>query len=136
MLKKTIIQYLLGIGLALLVIPIALGTFYFFPNIGWDILIVMSISIFVFQVAFYYLTTNHNFVWTVLSFIANFGLWTFEQVSIEKNFHDNFIYQNDDYKIGVMILGAILWVTNKIIIDKIYTYNKSIDKRKSKIEWK
>ena len=133
MLKKTTIQYLIGVGLALLTIPVVEGTLALLPDIGWHFLTVTYITILVFQIIFYYLTTNYKFGWTVLSFILNFILWTFEQVTIEKNFHDSFIYKGDNYKIGVLILGGLLWVTNKILIDKLFDLSKSINKQTSKI---
>jgi hypothetical protein len=133
MLKKTTIQYLIGIGLALLLIPVVEGTILVLPDIGWHFLTVFYITIFIFQITFYYLTTNYKFDWTALSFIMNFILWTFEQVVIEKNFYDSFIYKGDNFKIGVLILGGLLWVTNKILIDKLFDLNKSIHKQTSKI---
>lgn len=133
MLKKTTIQYLIGVGLALLTIPVVEGTLLVFPDIGWHFLTVIYITIFIFQITFYYLTTNYKFGWTSLSFIVNFILWTFEQVVIEKNFHDSFIYKGDNFKIGALILGGLLWVTNKILIDKLFDLNKSIHKQTSKI---
>jgi hypothetical protein len=133
MLKKTTIQYLIGVGLALLTIPVVEGTLLVFPDIGWHFLTVIYITIFIFQISFYYLTTNYKFGWTALSFIVNFILWTFEQVVIEKNFHDSFIYKGDNFKIGALILGGLFWVTNKILIDKLFDLNKSINKQTNKL---
>jgi hypothetical protein len=126
-------QYLLGIGLALLTIPIIAVTALVFPDIGWNLLYVVYIAIFIFQMVFYYLTTNFKLAWTVLSFILNFVFWTFEQVILEKNFHESFIYSGDHSQLGVFTLGGFLWVTNKIVIDKVFTFNKSIHKYKSKM---
>lgn len=131
--KKTTIQYLLGFGLALLTIPIVEGTLAVLPDIGWHFLTVIYVTIFVLQITFYYLTTNFKFGWTVLSFVLNFILWTFEQVIIEKNFHDSFIYQGENWKIGAYVLGGLLWVTNKILIDQLLNLNKSINRQTSKI---
>lgn len=131
--KKTAIQYILGLGLALLTIPILEGTFAVLPDIGWHFITVFYIIILVLQIIFYYLTTNFKFGLTSLSFLFNFVLWLLEQVLIEKNFHDSFIYKGANYKIGVFILGGLLWVTNKILIDKLFGFNKSIYKKKSKI---
>lgn len=133
MLKKIVIQYLLGLGLAFIAIIIFDRLLVMLPEIGWHFLTVVYIAIFFLQIAFYYLTTNFNFGWTVLSFILNFILWTFEQVIIEKSFHDSFIYQGELMEIGVYILGAILWVTNKILIDQYFNFNKSIHRKISKI---
>jgi hypothetical protein len=133
MLKKTTIQYLIGIGLALLTIPVIEGTLFVLPDIGWGFLSVIYITIFFFQITFYYLTTNYKFGWTALSFIVNFILWTFEQVAIEKTFHDSFIYQGENWKIDAYVLGGILWVTNKILIDQLLNFNKSINRKISKI---
>jgi hypothetical protein len=131
MLKKTTIQYLLG--LALLTIPIVEGTLAVLPDIGWHFMTVIYITILILQITFYYLTTHFNFGWTVLRFVLNFVFWTFEQVIMEKSFHDSFIYKGDNYKIGAFILGGLLWVTNKILIDKFFDLNKSNTKRTSKI---
>jgi hypothetical protein len=133
MLKKTTIQYLLGLGLALLTIPIVEGTLAVLPDIGWHFLTVIYGTIFILQITFYYLTTNFKFCWTVLSFVLNFVLWTIEQVVIEKNFHDSFIYQGEKWKIGAYVLGGLLWVTNKILIDQLFDLNKSIQRQTSKI---
>jgi hypothetical protein len=133
MLKKTTIQYLLGLGLALLTIPIVEGTLAVLPDIGWHFLTVIYVTIFILQITFYYLTTNFKFGWTVLSFVLNFILWTIEQVVIEKNFHDSFIYQGENWKIGAYVLGGLLWVTNKILIDQLFDLNKSIKRQTSKI---
>lgn len=133
MLKKTTIQYILGLGLALLTIPIVEGTLALLPDIGWHFMTVFYVTIFILQITFYYLTTNYKFGWTALSFIANFILWTLEQVVIEKTFHDTFIYQGENWKIGAYILGGLLWVTNKILIDQLLNLNKSINRQTSKI---
>lgn len=133
MLKKTTIQYLLGLGLALLPIPIVERTLAVLPDIGWHFLTVIYGTIFILQITFYYLTTTFKFGWTVLSFVLNFILWTIEQVVIEKNFHDSFIYQGEKWKIGAYVLGGLLWVTNKILIDQLFDLNKSIQRQTSKI---
>ena len=133
MLKKTTLHYLLGVGLALLTIPIFEGTMLVLPDIGWHFLTVFYITVFIMQITFYYLTTNFKFGWTILSFILNFLLWTFEQVIIEKTFHDSFIYKGENEKVGALILGGLLWVTNKILIDQLFNFNKSIQRRSSKI---
>lgn len=133
MLKKTTIQYLLGLGLALLTIPIVEGTLAVLPDIGWHFLTVIYVTIFVLQITFYYLTTNFKFGLTALSFILNFILWTFEQVIIEKTFHDSIIYNGENWKVGAYILGGLLWVTNKILIDQLFNLNKSINRQTRKI---
>ncbi|MCW2263734.1 MULTISPECIES: hypothetical protein [Sphingobacterium] len=131
--EKITIQYLIGVGLALLIIPIVEGALAVLPNIGWHFLTVMYFTVFTLQITFYYLTTNFKFGWTVLSFILNFIFWTFEQVIIEKTFHDSIIYNGENWKLGVYILGGLLWVTNKILIDKLFDLNKSIHKQSSRI---
>lgn len=70
--------------------------------------------------AHYYLTNVFRFTLTILSFFLNFILWTAEQVNIESAFHYTPLYQSEDYKYLVVLLGAFLWVTNKIIIDFIF----------------
>ena len=133
MIKKTTIQYLLGLGLALLTIPIVEGVLAVLPDIGWHFLTVIYITIFILQITFYYLTTNFKFGWTALSFILNFILWTFEQVIIEKTFHDSIIYSGENWKVGGYILGGLLWVTNKILIDHLFNLNESIIRHDNRI---
>ena len=79
------------------------------------------------------MATNYKFGWTALSFIVNFILWTLEQVIIEKNFHDSIIYKGENWKIGAIVLGGLLWVTNKVLIDQLLNLNKSINRQTSKI---
>lgn len=133
MLKKTSIQYLLGLGLALLIIPIVEGILSAIPDIGWHFMTVVYVTIFISQITFYFLTTNYKFGWTALSFIINFILWTFELVVIEKTFHDSFIYHVQNWKISSYILGGLLWVTNKILIDQVLKLNKSIKIQTNKV---
>ena len=133
MLKKIIIQYLLGLGLALFTILIVEGTLLMLTDIDWGFLTVIYITIFFMQITFYYLTTNFKFGWTVLSFIFNFLIWTFEQVIIEKTFSDSFIYEGENWNVGAIILGGLLWVTNKILIDKLFDVNKSIQRHTGKL---
>lgn len=122
--KKTTLQYLIGNGISLLTIPFVEGTLAFLTDIGWHFLTVIYLTIFILQITFYYLTTNFKFGLTVLSFVLNFILWTIEQVVIEKNFHDSFIYQSENWKIATYVLSGFLWVTNKILIDQLFDRNK------------
>lgn len=131
MLKNIAIQFLLGLGLALITVSIVEISLTMLNDIGWHFLTVIYITILFLQIIFYYLATNFNIGWTVLSFILNFILWTFEQVIIEKSFHDSFIYQSENWKIGAYILGALLWVINKILIDELFKFNKSIHRKSS-----
>ena len=131
-LKAVFAQYLLGLGFALLIVPIENVCVAVLPNIGWHFLTIVYVTIIVFQILFYHLTTCYNPRWTTFTFLANFVLWVFEQVQIEKKFHDSFIYQRDD-KIYVLVLGALLWVTNKVVIDHLVAANKSIIQKTSRI---
>ena len=128
MLKNIAIQYLICLGLALLLIPVIDGILFILSDIGWHFLTVIYITIFIFQLVFYYLTTNYTIGWTILSFIVNFIFWTFEQVAIEKTFHDSFIYKG---KVGPVVIGGLLWVTNKILIDQLLNFNKSVKRKNS-----
>lgn len=130
---KTIIsQYILVIGLTLTLKGITLGTERLFPDIGWHILSIAYLTLFALQVTFYYLTTNFKIGWTISSFIINFILWTIELVVLEKSFHNTWIYQ--DSKIASIVLGGILWATNKILLDKLFLLNKSMTIKTSKLE--
>ena len=126
MLKKIPTQYLIGIGLSLLTIPIVDGTLTLLPDIGWHFITITYVTIFVSQIIFYFLTTKFNFLGTSISFFLNFIFWTLEQVNIEKIFNKSFIYNGENSKICVLILGGLLWVSNKIFIEKLYELYKSI----------
>jgi len=84
--------------------------------------------------AHYHLTNLFRFILTILSFFANFVMWTAEQVSIESTFHYTPFYQSENLKHLVILLGAFLWVTNKIIIDFVFILFKAEPKDKMNIE--
>ncbi len=134
MLENTCKHYLIGLGLTLLTIAFVEAVIALFPGIGWHFLTVLYVTILVMQIIFYWLTTNYNFAWSALSFIINFILWTLELVAVEKTFPDSVIFYSDNWKIGAYMLAGLLWVTNKIIIDKIFALNKSLHKHPSKIK--
>jgi len=94
-------------------------------DIGWHFLTVQYILIVLGQIAFYFLTTYTNIWLTILSFILNFILWVAEQVNIESYFHDTFFYQDDNLRYAVIVLGGLLWATNKLIIDKLFSVLKA-----------
>ena len=76
----------------------------------------------------YHLTNQHRFILTVLSFFLNFIAWTAEQVNIESTFHNTPLYQSQDNRFFVVILGAFLWATNKVILDFIFGLFKATTK--------
>jgi hypothetical protein len=128
MLKKIPTQYIIGIGLSLLTIPIVDGTLTLLPDIGWHFITITYVTIFVSQIIFYFLTTKFNFLGTSISFFLNFIFWTLEQVNIEKIFNKSFIYNGEYSQTCVLILGGLLWVSNKIFIEKLYELYKSMSK--------
>jgi hypothetical protein len=82
----------------------------------------------------YYLTTLFRLTLTSFSFIINFILWSVEQINIESVFHDTSLYQSDNYKFFVVMLGTFLWATNKIIIDFFFILFRSEPKSKTNLE--
>ncbi|MBP7810590.1 MAG: hypothetical protein KA163_14955 [Bacteroidia bacterium] len=84
--------------------------------------------------AHYHLTNLFKFSLTILSFFLNFILWTAEQVNLESTYHDTPFYQSDDYRLLVVLLGTLLWATNKIIIDWTFVLFKAKPKDKMRIE--
>lgn len=134
MLENTCKHYLIGLGLTLLTIAFVEAVIALFPGIGWHFLTVLYVTILVMQIIFYWLTTNYNFAWSALSFIINFILWTLELVAVEKTFPDSVIFYSGNWKIGAYMLAGLLWVTNKIIIDKFFALNKSLHKQPNKLK--
>ena len=120
-LKPTILLHL-GLASAFAILTAALTdlTVLIFPNIGWHFLTVLYILIVLAQILFYFLTTYTNVWLAILSFILNFVLWTAEQVNLESTFHDTFFYQDKNFRYAVIVLGGLLWGTNKLLLDKIF----------------
>lgn len=131
-LNRILAQYGLAIGFALLVFPIGYLSMLLFIDSGWHFLTVSFIAIFLLQVLYYYLTTYLNAGRSIFSFVLNFILWVTEQVQIEHALGDTCIYQ--DYKVGAVILGASFWATNKILIDVLFSMNKKVALKRSRID--
>lgn len=135
MLKNTIIQYIIGILPALLISPIIKGIVLLFPDISWKLLVMfIIITVFIFQILFYYLTSIRNNLWTIRSFITNYFLWVIELSFINYILSDSNTSWDRDYDGVIFILFGILWVTNKILIDNLLGLHNFIGKFKSKIE--
>lgn len=130
--KNTLGQYILAIGLALLTLPLG----YFFVllknNLGWNFQTIAFIALFFLQAFYYYITTNLNVGFSILSFIFNFILWVPEQVLIGHALDHIFIYQG--HLVGGAVIGGLLWASNKIFIDLLFSMNKKIMLRKSRID--
>ena len=133
MLKKTVLLYVLGIGLVFLTIPIVEGVMYILPDIGWYILLVLYLTIFMLQILFYYLTTYFNLGWTAFSFVLNLLLLMFEFVLVERYIPDSFLSKRPSWSIGGYFIGGVLWVTNKILLDKLVLRKKDIHKQPNRV---
>jgi hypothetical protein len=118
--NKIISHFGLAILIAISTSILTLLIIKLFPEIGWHFLTVAYINILLGQIIYYYSTTYTTFPLTVLSFVLNFILWVIEQVFIEQTFHDSFVYQDERFRVIVVILGAFLWATNKLILDKVF----------------
>jgi hypothetical protein len=135
MLKNIIIQYIIGILPALLILPFIKGIVLLFPDISWKHLVMsIIITVFIFQILFYYLTSNRNNVWTIRSFITNYFLWVIELSFINNILSDPNTSWDRDFDGVIFILFGLLWVTNKILIDNLLGLHNFIGKFKSKIE--
>ena len=117
--KSILFQYLLGVGLALLLMPIINGIEKILPDIGYGFLDIFYLLIFLFLTIFYFLATNFN-------------SWTAEQVALENRFHNTFIYQGNS--LIVLVLGGLLWVTNKIAIDQLLKLQKKSSFKTNKLD--
>ena len=105
-----------------------------FPSLGYYGLTIAYILIGAALIFFYYLTTQFALGFTFLSFIFNIILWITEQTLLEKVFHDSFFYQDETMKIFVIYLSAILWVSNKIMLDNLLKLLKPEIQENSRIE--
>lgn len=130
--KRILGQYVLAIVLSMLIIPVVEFSVFIFPDIGWHFLTVLYVTILLLQVSFYYLTSRLNLGLSVLSFVLNFILWVAENVNIDSIFADTYFYKECRY--AVIMLGSILWATNKIFIDVVFSMSKKIVLKNSKID--
>lgn len=101
-------------------------------DIGWHLMTVIYSLILLLQLSFYALTTNFKLGRTTMSFVLNFLLWTFEQVGSEMIFRDTWFYQEPGLQ--VIFLGATLWATNKLVLDKLLTHGMRVNFSTSKLE--
>ena len=109
-------------------------SFEIFPSLGYGILWVIYALIIASLIYYYNLTSYYGFSKSLLHFVFNFVFWCIEQIIISTNFEKTFLYQNENYKILIVILGATLWATNKLLLDSIFRIWKSADLKKNKIE--
>jgi predicted neutral ceramidase superfamily lipid hydrolase len=117
--NKITLHYLLSLVLVVLVF-ISCFLLEMIPSVGYEILTYIYISILLGLFYYYFLTTYLKVGLTILSFTLNFILWVAEQVSLSSQFHDTFLYQNDNFRVTVVILGGLLWATNKLLLDKLF----------------
>ena len=113
-------HFILALLLAMIVLSLSWTTFKILPSLGYGILLIVYIMIIGALVYFYNLMTYFSFSKSLLHFILNFILWCAEQVLLSTNFEKSFLYQDENYKILIIILGAILWTTNKLLLDILF----------------
>jgi predicted neutral ceramidase superfamily lipid hydrolase len=120
--KSILLHYSLAIILAILVVALTYMIVKLFPNIGYGILTFAYSFIFIGLICYYAMTTYYNAGFTILSFLLNFILWVAEQVNLEKLFQDTFVYRGTDFGITVTVLGGLLWTTNKLLLDRGFSW--------------
>ena len=121
--------YLLNYGYSI-VLTIALIIFSLIPFVGYFYMFCIIGAL----LYSYHLTNLFKYSLTILSFFLNFIAWTAEQVTIESNYHHTQFYQSQNYNYLVVLLGTLLWVTNKIVIDFVFILFKATPKDKMRIE--
>lgn len=67
-----------------------------------------------------------------MNFVLNFILWILEQVGSEMIFRNTWFYQEPGLQ--VIFLGAILWATNKLVLDKLLTHGMRVNISTSIVE--
>ena len=113
-------HFVLSLLFAMIVLSLSWTMFKLFPSLGYGILLIVYIMIIGAQIYFYNLMTYFSFSKSLLHFILNFILWCVEQVLVSTNFEKSFLYQDENYKFLIIILGAILWATNKLLLDILF----------------
>jgi len=91
--------------------------FYLVADGGFESLSIFYLSVFVQQMVYYVLLTHNGFWITLGAFLLNYILWIAEQVNLEATFTQSTFYIEDRWTYGVVVLGGVLWATNKLIID-------------------
>lgn len=132
--KTITAQYIIGLTLGLLLVPVNNGLLEVLPNIGWHFLTLLYILILLFQVLYYFLTSKQRISWTIVNFFLNFILWTAELVFLEKNFGTTYLYNSSLNAYYLSVMGGLLWTTNKVILDYFFGLTKKIKTVKSRIE--
>lgn len=129
------------LGLSLLLATIVLSLSWFtvemFPSLGYNIFFLVYIMIIGALIYYYNLMTYFGFRKSLLHFILNFVLWGLEQVLISTNFEKTFLYQDENYKALIVVIGGILWTANKLLLDTIFkTFNsRAAEMNKFDVWW-
>ena len=132
--KTITAQYIIGLTLGFLLVPVNNGLLEVLPNIGWHFLTLLYILILLFQVLYYFLTSKQRVSWTIVNFFLNFILWTAEFVFLEKNFGTTYLYNSSLNGYYLSVMGGLLWTTNKVTLDYFFGLTKKIKTVKSRIE--
>ena len=127
-------QYIIGLTLGILLMPISYGLLVILPDIGWQFLTLIYILTLLFQVLFYYLTASQRLEWTIVNFVLNFILWTAELLILEQNFGETDFYNSELSSYYLPVMGGLLWTTNKVILDTIFGLTNNIKSVKSRID--
>ena len=122
--QQTIKSILLHFGIAMAGSVGILGFIYLISlvqiDLGWHFLTAFYLLILSGLIVFYIMTTYTNLWLTILSFIFNLLLWVAEQVHLERLFGETFFYKESQWEFAVIVLGGILWASNKLIIDRFF----------------
>lgn len=118
--NRILINILTALSIAIIVGVLSFLFVWCFSFLGYGALFFVYIFILTGLISFYKLTSILPVRWSIFSFVLNFIFWTAEQVVFEKIFHNTVLYQEDGIaQVFILTFGAILFATNKGIIDEV-----------------
>lgn len=83
---------------------------------GFDFLLVSIIAALALSILFYSFTGRLPVRWKVISYFLTLTLWIIEQYFISDFFYD-FVFRSGLSTYTLIVLSALLWVSNKIIVE-------------------
>lgn len=123
--SKIIAQYLLSLLFAILLILITELSFWIQSHIGigtgFDFVLVSIIAGFIFSVLLYRLTGSLPAQWKVTSYLITLIMWAAELYFISDFFSDLVFQSEFDTYFVIIVLSALLWVSNKMVVDAVLT---------------
>lgn len=123
--RSLFLQYILGLCFALLVILVTELALALQPGAGFGFLVVTFLSTAALQILFYCITGTLPPTWKMVSYLITLTAWLLEQHFITSVFYQQ-VFRSGYSTYTLMLLSAMLWVTNKIVVDALLALVRKI----------